>query len=94
MLKNENPFYNVELDNDSEDNNPFDVTAEAIGLNTSLSSFNLGQEQQINSNQLDAKLDYYYIINPKSNINFTLGTIQSHQQFNSNIFQFLKRYLK
>ncbi|MDB4116495.1 carboxypeptidase-like regulatory domain-containing protein [Flavobacteriaceae bacterium] len=89
VLKNENPFYNVELDNDSEDNNPFDVTAEAIGLNTYLSSFNLGQEQQINSNQLDAKLDYYYIINPKSNINFTLGTIQSHQQFNSNIFQFL-----
>ena len=54
-----------------------------------MSSFNLGQEQQINSNQLYAKLDYYYIINPKSNINFTLGTIQSHQQFNSNIFQFL-----
>ena len=38
--------------------------------------------------QLDAKLDYYNIIGSKSNINFTLGTILSRQQFNSNIFQF------
>merc|ERR1712070_276474 len=28
--------------------------------------------------------------NPKSNINLTLGSILSHQEFNSNIFQFLE----
>jgi len=90
VLKNENPFYNVELNNDPEGNDPFDVTAEAIGLNTALNNYNIGQDKQVQSNQLDAKLDYYHIINPKSNINFTLGTIQSFQQFNSNIFQFIK----
>ena len=43
---------------------------------------------------MDAKLDYYFIINPKSNINISLGTIQSNQQFNSNIFQFLDEGFK
>ena len=94
VLKNENPFYNVTIDNNPDNSDPFDVTAEAIGLNTSLSNYNLGQEKQIESNQLDAKLDYYHIINPKSNINFTLGTIQSHQQFDSKIFQFLNQSIK
>ncbi|MDC1217985.1 TonB-dependent receptor family protein [Flavobacteriaceae bacterium] len=94
VLKDENPFYNVIIDNNPDNSDPFDITAEAIGLNTSLSNYNLGQEKQIESNQLDAKLDYYHIINPKSNINFTLGTIQSHQQFNSNIFQFLNQSIK
>ena len=94
VLKNENPFYNVTIDNNPDNSDPFDITAESIGLNTSLSNYNLGQEKQIESNQLDAKLDYYHIINPKSNINFTLGTIQSHQQFNSNIFQFLNQSIK
>ena len=94
VLKNENPFYNVIIDNNPDNSDPFDITAEAIGLNTSLSNYNLGQEKQIESNQLDAKLDYYHIINPKSNINFTLGTIQSHQQFNSKIFQFLNQSIK
>ena len=94
VLKNENPFYNVTIDNNPDNSDPFDITAESIGLNTSLSNYNLGQEKQIGSNQLDAKLDYYHIINPKSNINFTLGTIQSQQQFNSNIFQFLNQSIK
>tara|TARA_B110000238_G_scaffold112598_1_gene122264 strand:- start:7987 stop:10695 length:2709 start_codon:yes stop_codon:yes gene_type:complete len=94
VLKNENPFYNVTIDNNPDNSDPFDITAESIGLNTSLSNYNLGQEKQIESNQLDAKLDYYHIINPKSNINFTLGTIQSQQQFNSNIFQFLNQSIK
>ena len=68
----------------------FDNTAIALGLNTSLPSYNLSQNRHIKSNQLDAKLDYYYIINVKSNLNVTLGTIASRQDFNSNIFQFLK----
>ena len=89
VVKNENLFYTVDLENDPESIDPFDITAEAIGLNTSMTRYSIGQEKQIESNQLDAKLDYYYIINPKSNINLTLGTIQSKQQFNSNIFQFL-----
>ena len=90
LLKNEDPFYNAILENNPNANDAFDTTAEALGLDSSLTNYNLGQNRRIKSNQLDAKLDYYHIINPKSNINLTLGSILSRQEFNSNIFQFLE----
>ena len=89
LNKNENPFYNAVLENNSDELDPFDSTASALGLDTSRENYNLSQNKKILSNQLDAKLDYYHIINPKSNINLTLGTLLSRQEFNSNIFQFL-----
>ncbi len=97
LIKNEDPFYNALLVNDPNNNNEtnpddrdaFDTTAEAMGFNTLLNNYDFAQNRRIKSNQLDAKLDYYNILNAKSNINFTLGTILSKQQFNSNIFQFL-----
>ena len=89
LIKNENPFYNAVLENNSDELDPFDSTASALGLDTSKENYNLSQNKKILSNQLDAKLDYYHIINPKSNINLTLGTLLSRQEFNSNIFQFL-----
>lgn len=90
LIKDEDPFYNAFLINDPEGEDAFDTTAEALGFDTSLESYRLGQERRIQSNQLDAKLDYFYIINKRSNINFTLGTILSRQVFNSNLFQFLE----
>ncbi|WP_374958222.1 carboxypeptidase regulatory-like domain-containing protein [Gilvibacter sp.] len=90
LLRNEDPFYNAVLVNDPDGPDAFDNTAEALGLNTSLDFYNLGQNRRIKSNQLDAKLDHYFIINQRSNLNFTLGTILSNQQFNSDIFQFLE----
>ncbi len=98
LIKNEDPFYNAILDNDPTNNDAldpndrdaFDPTADALGLDNSLNDYNLGQNRRIKSNQLDAKLDYYNILNGKSNINFTLGTILSRQEFNSDIFQFLE----
>ena len=89
LLKNEDPFYNANLANDPNGNDAFDRTATALGLATNLNGYDLGQNRKIFSNQLDAKLDYYHIINPKSNLNLTLGTILSHQSFESSIFQFL-----
>ena len=89
LIKDEDPFYNAILDNDPNARDAFDSTASALGLNTTLAEYNLGQNRKIFSNQLDAKLDYYHIINQKSNLNLTLGTILSRQQFDSNIFQFL-----
>ena len=86
LLKDEDPFYNALLD---PNNNTFNTTATGLGLDTNQSGYNINQEQRVKSNQLDAKLDYYNILNAKSNINFTLGTILSNQKFNSNIFQFL-----
>lgn len=93
LLKNEDPFYNANLENDPNNiagPDAFDATAEALGLDTSLNNYDLGQNRRIKSNQVDAKLDYYNILNAKSNINITLGTILSRQEFNSNIFQFLE----
>ncbi|ALM07987.1 TonB-dependent receptor [Sediminicola sp. YIK13] len=89
LIKNEDPFYNALLVNDPNGPDAFDSTAEALGLDTSLTNYDLGQNRRIKSNQVDAKLDYYNILNAKSNINLTLGTILSRQEFNSNIFQFL-----
>lgn len=89
LIKNEDPFYNAILANNPNGIDAFDVTAGALGLDTSLNNYNIGQNRRIKSNQLDAKLDYYNIINAKSNINITLGIIFSKQEFNSSIFQFL-----
>ena len=90
VTKNEDPFYNAVLENDHDALDPFDSTANALGLDSSLGTYDLAQNRKIMSNQLDAKLDYYYLIGSKSNINFTLGTLLSQQQFNSSIFQFLE----
>lgn len=94
LIRDEDPFYNALLNNDPTNNtdadrDAYDDTAQALGLDQTLNTYDLGQNRRVKSNQLDAKLDYYHIINPKSNISFTLGTIFSRQDFNSNIFQFL-----
>ncbi|MFT4741974.1 MAG: hypothetical protein ACI9L9_002771, partial [Marivirga sp.] len=90
LLKNENPFYNAVLENDpNAADDQYDPTAADLGFDSSLDTYNIGQNRRIKSNQLDAKLDYFHILNPRSNLNFTLGTILSSQEFNSNLFQFL-----
>lgn len=88
LLQDEDPFYNAILQNDpTSDTDPYDETAKALGLDLSQVSYNISQNKRVKSNQLDAKLDYWKILNAKSNINFTLGTIYSKQDFDSNIFQ-------
>ena len=89
LIKDEDPFYTAVLANNPQTNDPFDSTATALGLNTLQSQYSLGQNRKIFSNQLDAKADYYHIINQKSNLNLSLGTLLSHQKFDSTIFQFL-----
>lgn len=90
LIRDEDPFYNAILPNDPDGSDAFDNTAIALGLDTTVTNYDLGQDRRIKSNQLDAKLDYYNILNSKSNLNLTLGTILSRQEFNSNIFQFLE----
>ncbi|NER11439.1 CarboxypepD_reg-like domain-containing protein [Muriicola jejuensis] len=90
LIRDEDPFYNALLVNDPIGADAFDPTAEALGLDTSQNTYDLNQNRRIQSNQLDAKLDYYHILNAQSNLNLTLGTILSRQEFNSDIFQFLE----
>ncbi|WP_437371896.1 carboxypeptidase regulatory-like domain-containing protein [Maribacter litoralis] len=51
--------------------------------------YNINQAKKVVTNKVDAKVDYYRVLGDKSNINLTLGTTQSNQNFNSNIFQIL-----
>ena len=71
LIKDEDPFYNAIL----EDKANYSGTANNLGLNGSQIDYNIGQQKRVQSNQVDAKLDYWNILNKKSNINVTLGTI-------------------
>tara|TARA_R110002050_G_scaffold184989_3_gene318790 strand:- start:20964 stop:23675 length:2712 start_codon:yes stop_codon:yes gene_type:complete len=85
LLQDEDPFYNALL----EDKDNYEGTANNLGLDGAQIGYNMGQEKRVKSNQVDAKLDYWYILNNKSDINFTVGAILSNQQFDSDVFQFL-----
>ena len=94
LLKDEDPFYAASLENDPNNNDDlqndgFDDAAETLGLNRDNTFYSLQQDRRVKSNQLDAKLDYYYILNSTSNLNFVSGTILSSQSFNSRFFQTL-----
>ena len=85
LLQDEDPFYNAILDDKAN----YDDTANNLGLDGAQLDYNIAQDKRVKSNQIDAKLDYWNILNNKSDINVTIGTILSSQQFDSNIFQFL-----
>ncbi len=89
LVKDEDPFYNAIVINTPDTTDAFDATAEALGFDSTQAEYNYDQNRRVRSNQLDAKLDYYNILNKKSNLNVTLGVILSRQEFNSSIFQFL-----
>ena len=80
LYQDENPFYNANLRTQ-----PFDLSGYVSGQNRN----DLNQDRFVKTNKLDAKLDYYYMVTPKSNINITLGNTYSYQDFNSHIFQML-----
>ncbi|MET0944657.1 MAG: carboxypeptidase-like regulatory domain-containing protein [Flavobacterium sp.] len=80
LYQDENPFYNANLRSQ-----PFDLSGYITGQQRN----DLNQDRFVKTNKLDAKLDYYYMVTPKSNINITLGNTYSYQDFNSHIFQML-----
>ncbi|MEM7185114.1 MAG: carboxypeptidase regulatory-like domain-containing protein [Bacteroidota bacterium] len=81
LFQDEDPFYQA-----ITDVLPFQGI---LPVDTEQNRFNINQEKNVRTNKLDAKVDYYHVLNNTSNINLTLGTTQSNQQFNSNIFQLL-----
>ena len=80
MYQEEDPFYNANLQTQ-----PFNLSGYISGQNRN----NINQERFVTTNKLDTKLDYYYVLTPKSNINITVGNTFSYQNFNSKIFQIL-----
>ena len=79
LYEKDNPFYNS-LNTDQrfgiiralpEDDNRFDLT----------------QLKSLITNKFDATIDYYYILNDKSNINLTLGSSFITQDLSTHIFQ-------
>lgn len=80
LYQNEDPFYNADLGFV-----PFNFPGYVNGQ----SRQRISQERMIKTNKVDAKLDYYYVLTSKSNLNFTLGATHSFQNFNSDIFQTL-----
>jgi hypothetical protein len=80
LYQDENPFYNANLQTQ-----PFNLAGYVAGQDRN----DINQNRFVKTNKLDAKIDYYYMVTPKSNINVTVGNTYSHQNFNSNIFQVL-----
>lgn len=81
IYQDEDPFYTAMRDNF--------VFTDIFPVDQDQDIYNLNQGKNTVTNKVDAKLDYYWVTGLKSNLNFTLGTTQSHQNFDSNIFQIL-----
>lgn len=80
LYQDEDPFYNANLGE-----KPFDL----FGYADNQLRQDMYQERFLKTNKIDAKIDYYYALNNKTNINLTLGNTYSYQNFNSHIFQIL-----
>ncbi|MCM4151835.1 TonB-dependent receptor [Arenibacter sp. N53] len=81
IYQDEDPFYNAIRDN-------FAFT-DLFPVDEGQNVYDLNQGKNTITNKVDAKVDYYWVTGMKSNLNFTLGTTQSRQSFDSNIFQIL-----
>jgi len=80
LYQEEDPFYNANLKSQ-----PFKLVGYVPGQNRN----DISQNRFVKTNKLDAKIDYFYMLTAKSNINLTLGNTFSDQNFNSNMYQIL-----
>lgn len=80
LYQEEDPFYNANLKTQ-----PFNL----IGYTPNQNRNDISQNRFVTTNKLDSKLDYYYMLTPKSNINVTLGNTNSYQTFKSDMYQIL-----
>lgn len=83
LYQAEDPFYNANLDQ-------VPIFANLLtGYNIFQDRNNITQNRFVKTNKLDLKVDYYYMLTPKSNLNLTIGNTYSYQNFDSSIFQIL-----
>jgi hypothetical protein len=88
LYQDEDPFYNANLKENPFPDIPLADPSWNLGL-APAARYDISQGRFVKTNKVDAKIDYYYMVTPKSNINLTLGNTYSYQTFNSNIFQIL-----
>lgn len=81
LYQEENP-----LNNFLRDSQPFEMIPSQLQPS---GIYNMSQQKDTRTSKFDGKVDYYLVLNNKSNLNFTLGSTISHQNFDSNIFQIL-----
>ena len=84
LYQNEDPFYNANLETLSFAPLLTGYVNEGVGVRDDIT-----QNRFVQTNKVDSKFDYYYMLTPKSNINLTLGNTYSYQNFDSSIFQIL-----
>ncbi|WP_299184274.1 outer membrane beta-barrel protein [uncultured Aquimarina sp.] len=95
LFQEEDPFYNAIRSEIpfrgvfTQINDPADPDMDTFDPLESSERYNINQQKNVTTSKLDAKLDYYYVLNKKSNLNFTLGSTFSKQNFDSDIFQIL-----
>lgn len=90
LFQEEDPLYQANLARFNAQGIPvFSIFQQLNGYNTSQTRNNGNQSRLVKTNKTDTKLDYYYMVTPKSNINVTLGNTYSYQNFNSSIYQIL-----
>lgn len=90
LFQEEDPLYQANLARFNGQGIPvFSIFQQLNGYNTSQTRNNGNQNRIVRTNKTDTKLDYYYMLTPKSNINITLGNTYSYQNFNSSMFQIL-----
>jgi len=80
LYQEEDPFYNANLKTQ-----PFNFVGYIPGQNRN----DISQNRFVKTSKLDAKIDYYYMLTAKSNINVTVGNTNSDQNFNSDMYQIL-----
>jgi len=85
LLQDEDPFYNALI----EQKATYESTADNLGFDDSQAAYDAAQDKRVKANKFDGKLNYWNVLNQKSNLNYTLGLVHSNQQFDSRIFQIL-----
>jgi len=80
LYQEEDPFYNANLKTQ-----PFNL----LGYTSGQDRNDITQNRFVKTSKIDAKVDYFYMLTPKSNINVTLGNTYSYQNFNSSMYQIL-----
>ncbi len=94
LYQDEDPFYNATLSQEPftvpDPNDPMSEISTIDFMPGANGLFDINQNKNIKTTKFDGKVDYYYVLNKKSNLNFTLGTTLSRQDFNSNLFQILE----